>query len=66
MNNRIARWATAAGAVAILALGSGCARIQDVDSLQAQVESLKSELMSAQGGGGERQGGSRGRPRGGR
>ena len=48
MNNRIAKWATAAGAVAILTLSSGCARMQDVDSLQAQVDSLKSELMSAQ------------------
>lgn len=48
MNNRISKWATAAGAVAILTLSSGCARIQDVDALQAQVESLKSELMSAQ------------------
>ena len=48
MNSKIAKWATAAGAVAILTLGSGCARMQDVDSLEAQIESLKSELMSAQ------------------
>lgn len=48
MNNRIAKWATAAGAVAILTLSSGCARMQDVDSLQAQLESIKGELMSAQ------------------
>ena len=49
MNNRTARWATAAGAAAILLLSSGCARIQDVDSLQAEVDALKSELAAAQG-----------------
>ena len=48
MNNRIAKWATAAGAVAILTLSSGCARIQDVDALQAELESLRGELASAQ------------------
>ena len=48
MNNRIAKWATAAGAVAILALSSGCARIQDVDALESEVDSLRGELAAAQ------------------
>ena len=48
MNNRIAKWATAAGAVAILTISSGCARIQDVDTLQAEIESLRGELAAAQ------------------
>jgi len=48
MNNKTAKWATAAGAAALLLLGSGCARIQDVDAVQAEVESLKSELAAAQ------------------
>ena len=48
MNNRTARWATAAGAAAILLLSSGCARIQDVDAMQAQIDALKGELATAQ------------------
>ena len=48
MKSRTARWATAAGAVAILTLSSGCARIQDMESLQAEVDGLKSELAAAQ------------------
>ena len=48
MNNRIAKWATAAGAVAILTVSSGCARIQDVDTLTAEIESLRGELAAAQ------------------
>ena len=48
MKHRTARWATAAGAVALLTLGTGCARIQDMESLQAEVSSLKSELAAAQ------------------
>lgn len=48
MNNRTARWATAAGAAAILVLSSGCASVQDVDSLQAEVDALKAELAAAQ------------------
>lgn len=49
MRNRTAKWATAAGAVVVLALGSGCVRIQDVEMLQAEVETLKGELADAQG-----------------
>lgn len=48
MNKKTAKWATATGAAALLLLGSGCARIQDVDSLESQVESLKAELAAAQ------------------
>lgn len=47
MKHRTARWATAAGAVALLTLGSGCARIQDVESLQAEIDALKGELTAA-------------------
>lgn len=49
MRNRTAKWATAAGAVAILALSSGCARIQDMEMLQNEVDALKGELAAAQG-----------------
>ena len=48
MNNKTAKWATAAGAAALLLLGSGCARIQDVDALQGEIDSLKGELSAAQ------------------
>ena len=48
MNNKTAKWATAAGAAALLVLGSGCARIQDVSALQAEIDSLKTELSAAQ------------------
>ena len=48
MNKKTAKWATAAGAAALLLLGSGCARIQDVDTLQGEIDSLKSELAAAQ------------------
>ena len=48
MRNRTAKWATAAGAVAVLALSSGCARIQDVKMLQTEVDTLKGELAAAQ------------------
>ena len=48
MNKKTAKWATAAGAAALLLLGSGCARIQDVDALQGEVDSLKAELAAAQ------------------
>ncbi len=48
MNYRTARWATAAGAAAILLLSSGCARIQDMDAMQAEIDSLKGELAAAQ------------------
>lgn len=48
MNNRTTKWATAAGAAAILLLSSGCARIQDVDSLQAEIDALKGDLATAQ------------------
>ncbi len=49
MKHRTAKWATAAGAVAVLMLSTGCARIQDVESLQAEVDMLKGELATAQG-----------------
>ena len=45
--NRTARWATAVGAVAALMLGAGCADIGTVESLQAEVEALKSEQAAA-------------------
>ena len=38
MNNKTVKWAAAAGAAAMLLLGSGCARMQDVESLQAEVD----------------------------
>ena len=48
MNHRIAKRATIAGAVAALLLSTGCARIQDVDTLEAEVAALKTELAAAQ------------------
>jgi len=48
MSYRTAKWATAAGAAAILLFSSGCARIQDVDSMQAEIDALKGELAAAQ------------------
>jgi uncharacterized phage infection (PIP) family protein YhgE len=48
MKNRTVKWATAAGAVAVLMLSSGCVRIQDVEMLQAEVDALKGELAAAQ------------------
>ena len=48
MRNKTAKWATVAGAVAVLALSSGCARIQDMKMLQAEVDALKGELATAQ------------------
>ncbi len=49
MNNRTVGWATTAGAAAMLLLGSGCASIQDMDALKAQVDALQGELAAAQG-----------------
>ena len=49
MKYRTAKWATAAGAVAVLMLSTGCASTQDVESLQAEVDTLKGELAAAQG-----------------
>ena len=48
MNDRIAKRATIAGAVAALVLSAGCARIQDMDTIEAEVAALKSELAAAQ------------------
>ncbi len=48
MKSRTAKWVTAAGAVAVLMLSSGCARIQDMESLQAEIDALKGELATAQ------------------
>ena len=48
MYNKTAKWVTAASAAALLLLGSGCARIQDVDALQAELDSLKGEISAAQ------------------
>ena len=47
MTNRTVKWA-AAGAVAVLVLGSGCARIEDVNALQSQISALEGELATAQ------------------
>ena len=47
MKSRTAKWVTVAGAVAVLMLSSGCARIQDTESLQAQIDALKGELGAA-------------------
>ena len=49
MKSKTAKWATAASAAAILMVSSGCARIQDMNALQAEVDSLKGELAAAQG-----------------
>ena len=49
MKYRTAKWATVAGAVAVLTLGSGCARIQDVEAMQAEIDTLQGELAAAQG-----------------
>ena len=48
MHYRTAKWATAAGAAAVLTLSSGCARVQDVEMLQSEIDRLNSELVSAQ------------------
>ena len=48
MKNRTVKWATAAGAVAALILSTGCARTQDVEMLQAEVDALKGDLAAAQ------------------
>ena len=45
---KIAKWTTAAGAAAALALVAGCASVQDLEALQGQVDSLKGELAAAQ------------------
>ena len=45
---QIAKWTSAACAAAALALVAGCASVQDVDSLQAEVMRLQSELSAAQ------------------
>ena len=44
----IAKWTTAACAAAALALVAGCASVQDLEAVQDQVDSLKSELAAAQ------------------
>lgn len=48
MNSRTAKWATAAGAVAVLMLSVGCASVQEVESLRGEVDTLKGELAAAQ------------------
>ena len=45
----IAKWTTAACAAAALALVAGCASIQDMEALQAEITNLQSELAAAQG-----------------
>ena len=45
---KIAKWTTAACAAAALALVAGCASVQDLEAVQGQVDSLKSELAAAQ------------------
>ena len=45
--SRIAKWTTAACAVAVLTLGAGCASVQDLDALRADIEGLKSATASA-------------------
>lgn len=46
MKNRTVKWAAAG--VAVLMLSSGCARIQDMETLQAEIDALKGELATAQ------------------
>ena len=41
MKSRIHQWAGAGCAVAMLALGAGCASTGDLDALRAEIESLK-------------------------
>ena len=48
MKSRTVKWATAAGAVAALILSTGCARTQDIEMLQADVDALKGDLATAQ------------------
>ena len=45
---KIVKWTTAACAAAALALVAGCASVQDLEAVQGQVDSLKSELAAAQ------------------
>lgn len=45
---KIAKWTTAACAAAALTLVAGCASVQDLETLQGQVDSLKGELAAAQ------------------
>lgn len=47
MKRRIPQWAGAACAVAMLALGAGCASTEDLNALRAEVESLKSTAAAA-------------------
>ena len=47
MKRRIPQWVGAAGAVAMLALGAGCASTEDLNALRAEVDSLKSAAASA-------------------
>ena len=48
MNARITKWVAAAGAATALTLGAGCASIEDMETLQAEVDSLRGELAAAQ------------------
>ena len=45
---KIAKLAAAAGAAAVLTFSSGCARVQDVEMLHAEVDRLNSDLAAAQ------------------
>ena len=48
MHYRIAKLAAAAGAAAVLTLSSGCARMQDIEMLQSEVDRLNTDLAAAQ------------------
>lgn len=47
MKSRIHQWAGATCAVAMLALGAGCASTGDLDALRAELESLKNTAAAA-------------------
>ena len=48
MKNRIAKWTTAACAVAVVTLGAGCASSRDMDALRAEIDGLKGTTATAQ------------------
>ena len=47
MRSRIPQWAGAACAVAMLALGAGCATTDDLNAIRAELESLQSTTAAA-------------------
>ena len=47
MENRLAKLIAVAGVAAVLTMGAGCVSMEDVSSLQAEVESLKGATASA-------------------